>query len=80
MDRGAWRATVHGIEKCWTQLNNKTTQLNSKRIFMHKGFLGVGIVKIHSYVKISEMEFLEQKNCFEPLYMYKKYFLCGYIN
>ena len=38
MDRGAWWATVHGVEKCWTQLSNKTTQLNSKRIFMHKGF------------------------------------------
>ena len=22
MDRGAWRATVHGIAKSWTQLSN----------------------------------------------------------
>ena len=22
MDRGAWRATVHGVAKSWTQLNN----------------------------------------------------------
>ena len=22
MDRGAWRATVHGVSKSWTQLNN----------------------------------------------------------
>ena len=22
MDRGAWQATVHGIEKNWTQLSN----------------------------------------------------------
>ena len=22
MDRGAWRATVHGVTKSWTQLNN----------------------------------------------------------
>ena len=21
MDRGAWRATVHGVTKCWTQLS-----------------------------------------------------------
>ena len=24
MDRGAWRATVHGVAKSWTQLNNFT--------------------------------------------------------
>ena len=23
MDRGAWRATVHGVAKSWTQLSNK---------------------------------------------------------
>ena len=22
MDRGAWRATVHGVKKSWTQLRN----------------------------------------------------------
>ena len=22
MDRGAWRAVVHGVTKCWTQLND----------------------------------------------------------
>ena len=22
MDRGAWRATVHGVSKSWTQLRN----------------------------------------------------------
>ena len=22
MDRGAWRATVHGVAKCWTLLSN----------------------------------------------------------
>ena len=22
MDRGAWQAKVHGVAKCWTQLNN----------------------------------------------------------
>jgi len=22
MDRGAWRATVHGVEKSWTQLSD----------------------------------------------------------
>ena len=22
MDRGAWQATVHGVEKSWTQLSN----------------------------------------------------------
>ena len=22
MDRGAWRATVHGVAKSWTRLNN----------------------------------------------------------
>ena len=25
MDRGTWQATVHGLAKIWTQLNNETT-------------------------------------------------------
>ena len=25
MDRGAWRATVHGVTKNWTRLNHETT-------------------------------------------------------
>ena len=25
MDRGAWRATVHGVPKSWTRLSNYTT-------------------------------------------------------
>ena len=24
MDRGAWRATVHGVTKSWTRLNDQT--------------------------------------------------------
>ena len=24
-DRGAWRATVHGVTKSWTQLSNEST-------------------------------------------------------
>ena len=27
MDRGAWRATVYGVTKNWTQLSNKTLML-----------------------------------------------------
>ena len=27
MDRGAWQATVHGVAKSWTQLNNNTFTL-----------------------------------------------------
>ena len=26
MDRGAWRATVRGVAKCWTQLSNEAKQ------------------------------------------------------
>ena len=26
MDRGAWRATVHGVTKSWTRLSNFTSQ------------------------------------------------------
>ena len=26
MDRGAWRATVHGVSKSWAQLNNDSEQ------------------------------------------------------
>ena len=28
-DRGAWRATVHGVPKSWTQLSDKHTFLGS---------------------------------------------------
>ena len=28
MDRGAWRVTVHGVAKSWTQLNDKTGKKN----------------------------------------------------
>ena len=28
MDRGAWRATIHGITKSWTRLSDYTLQLN----------------------------------------------------
>ena len=27
-DRGAWRATVHGVSKSWTQLSNFTNLLS----------------------------------------------------
>ena len=27
--RGAWRATVHGVAKSWTQLSNSTTIVES---------------------------------------------------
>ena len=30
MDRGAWRATLHGVTKSWTRLN----RLSSSRCFM----------------------------------------------
>ena len=29
MDRGAWRATVHGVAKSWTQLSNEHTQCSN---------------------------------------------------
>ena len=29
MDRGAWRATVHGVAKSWTQLKCFSTHANS---------------------------------------------------
>ena len=28
MDRGAWRAIVHGVAKCWTRLNRLSTQMS----------------------------------------------------
>ena len=28
MDRGAWRATVNGVAKCWTGLNRLSTQMS----------------------------------------------------
>ena len=30
MDRGAWWATVHGVTKSWTQLNNEHTCIQRK--------------------------------------------------
>ena len=29
MDRGAWRATVHGVSKCWTQLKQLSMHTES---------------------------------------------------
>jgi len=30
MDRGAWKATVHGVAKNWTQLSNQHTQTSQE--------------------------------------------------
>ena len=30
MDRGAWQATVHGVAKNWTQLNDQPTTATTK--------------------------------------------------
>ena len=32
MDRGAWRATVHGVAKCWTQLSNYQFHFHMRHI------------------------------------------------
>ena len=31
MDREAWQATVHGVEKSWTQLSHRTIQYDESR-------------------------------------------------
>ena len=33
MDREAWQATVHGVEKSWTQLSHRTIQYDESRKF-----------------------------------------------
>ena len=35
MDRGAWRAAVHGVSKCWTQLKQLSTHT---RITYYRSF------------------------------------------
>ena len=34
MDRGAWRATVHRVAKCWTQLKGLSTHIHYTYICM----------------------------------------------
>ena len=36
MDRGAWRARVHGVEKSWTQLKQFSTQRERKSVILLK--------------------------------------------
>ena len=33
MDRGAWRAIVHGVAQSWTQLRDKTTGTSEGELF-----------------------------------------------
>ena len=46
MDRGAWRATVHGVEKSWTQLSNEAQHME---LFSFK--MGVILTTLKSYYK-----------------------------
>ena len=49
MDRGAWRATVHGVAKSWTQLKLPSTAEHSISNFHENSY-------ISSYLKfISEL-------------------------
>ena len=36
MDRGAWRATVHGVAKSWTQLSTHAT---TQRVYVNPKLL-----------------------------------------
>ena len=38
MDRGAWWATVHGVEKSWTQLSNLTIATSTGCLECFQGF------------------------------------------
>ena len=46
MDRGAWRAIVHGVEKSWTQLSNEAQHME---LFSFK--MGVILTTLKSYYK-----------------------------
>ena len=35
MDRGVWRATIHGVTESMTQLSNETTMIELKRKLKH---------------------------------------------
>ena len=35
MDRGAWRATVHGVAKSWTQLRDFIFHMDKERIYIY---------------------------------------------
>ena len=46
MDRGAWQATVHGVAKSWTQLNNfhfTSNLMQSKALIKKKSINGYWI-------------------------------------
>ena len=38
MDRGAWKATVHGVAKSWTQLSNLSTTITFLPLFFYFAF------------------------------------------
>ena len=46
MDRGAWQAIVHGVEKSWTQLSNEAQHME---LFSFK--MGVILTTLKSYYK-----------------------------
>ena len=49
MDRGAWRATVHGVTKSWTQLSD----------FTHSRHMNHGLTLILSFFSFVQTSFRE---------------------
>ena len=48
MDRGAWQATVHGVENSWTQLNDSHTHTHTHtHTHLGLGLPGGLVEKIH---------------------------------
>ena len=52
-DRGAWRATVHGVAKSWTRLNNWTTTTVKERTRCRCSLLGV-IINLETFQNLQQ--------------------------
>ena len=52
MDRGTWRASVHGVAKSWTQLSNQTTNKEGTRIPV---LCGLSQIILHKCLKDSKL-------------------------
>ena len=64
MDRGAWQATVHGVENSWTQLNDSHTHTHT-HTHLGLGLPGGLVEKIHLPMQETRVVSLGQEDPLE---------------
>ena len=71
MDRGAWRATVHGVSKSWTQLSSYHALKARKTInYVKKTDLLLDVFNSHTHNQRGTRKHLEVMDMFITLTMY----------